>query len=202
MLVHISLMGDSTEPVVKAFRKLSFDRLYLLAGISNEGLAVSLGRTLEPLGVTTEVRRISGTSFGEVADAVRRMAETEGPRGSSFTLGISGGTPVSAAAMYSCGYLMDAEVYDSDVLLPLPRMPELGEETRSVLDAIGELEDTRGKAGIKEISESTGRTKQSLNYQLNILRREGLVCDIADPKDRRCRSIGLTDKGRMVAGWA
>ena len=50
-------------------------------------------------------------------------------------------------------------------------------------------------------SESTGRTKQSLNYQLNILRREGLVCDIADPKDRRCRSIGLTDKGRMVAGW-
>ena len=50
-------------------------------------------------------------------------------------------------------------------------------------------------------SESTGRIKQSLNYQLNILRREGLVCDIADPKDRRCRSIGLTDKGRMVAGW-
>ena len=25
--------------------------------------------------------------------------------------------------------------------------------------------------------------------------------DVADPKDRRCRSIGLTDKGRMVAGW-
>ena len=95
-----------------------------------------------------------------------------------------------------------AEVYDSDVLLPTTRMPELGEETRSVLDAIGELEDTRGRAGIREISESTGRTKQSLNYQLNILRREGLVRDIADPKDRRCRSIGLTDKGRMVAGWA
>ena len=39
-------------------------------------------------------------------------------------------------------------------------------------------------------------------YQLNILRREGLVQDVADPKDRRCRSIGLTDKGRMVAGWS
>ena len=71
-----------------------------------------------------------------------------------------------------------------------------------MLDTIGELEDTRGRAEIRDLSEFTGRIKQSLNNQLNILRREGLVCDVADPKDRRCRSIGLTDKGRMVAGWA
>ena len=202
MHVHISLTDGSPDPVVRAFRKLSFDRLYLLAGITSEAPAVDLGRSLEPLGVTTEIRRISGTSFGEVSDAVRRICEAEGPRGCSFSLGIAGGTPVSAAAMYSCAYLMDAEVYDGDIPLPIPRVPELGEETRSVLERIGELEDTRGRAGIKDLSECTGRTKQSLNYQLNILRREGLVEDVADPKDKRFRSIGLTDKGRMVAGWA
>ena len=202
MHVHISLTDGSPDPVVKAFRKLSFDRLYLLAGIASEAPAVDLGRTLEPLGVSTVIRRISGTSFGEVCDAVHSVCETEGPHGCSFSLGISGGTPVSAAAMYSCAYLMGADVYDADILLPTPRVPELGEETRSVLESIGELEDTCGRAGIKDLSECTGRTKQSLNYQLNILRREGLVQDVADPKDRRCRSIGLTDKGRMVAGWS
>ena len=202
MHVHISLTDGSSEPVVKAFRRISFDRLYLLAGIASEAPAVGLGRTLEPLGVTTEVRRISGTSFGEVSDAVRRIFEAEGPRGCSFSLGIAGGTPVSAAAMYSCAYLMDAPVYDCDVPLPIPRMPELGEETRSVLERIGELEDSHDTVGIGELSTSTGRTKQSLNYQLNILRREGLAEDCIDPKDKRRRTIRLTDKGRMAVGWA
>lgn len=53
MHVHISLTDGSFEPVVKAFRRISFDRLYLLAGIASEAPAVGLGRTLEPLGVTT-----------------------------------------------------------------------------------------------------------------------------------------------------
>ncbi|MBO5519163.1 MAG: hypothetical protein J5945_03325 [Candidatus Methanomethylophilus sp.] len=52
-----------------------------------------------------------------------------------------------------------------------------------------------------DISEITGRTKQLLNYQLNILRKEGLAVDRPDPKDRRRRSITLTGKGRMAVGW-
>ena len=93
--------------------------------------------------------------------------------------------------------------------IPTPKTPNLAvlkPETRKILRFILKMVEEDGYATTTEMKDEFNKTKQSLNYQINILRNEGLIENGEIVKsngkvDRRTKSIILTQQGRLVASW-
>ena len=219
MHIHIAPMGESTQPVTKAFQALGFDKLYLL---SNEKFQKSIDYVTESLsGFNVEVApvHVSGFLFQEIVDAIYQIYESENGKGVGFSINITGGTNLMAAAACSCAFFIGATIYyvmnDSRPVkeqvqsIPTPKTPNLAAlkpETRKILRFILKMVEEDGYATTAELKDEFNKSKQSLNYQINILRNEGLVENgeivLSNGKvDRRCKSIVLTQQGRLVASW-
>ncbi len=221
MHVHIAMMGQATEPVIKSFQALGYDKLYIVAGKKFEDSVDFVKKTLSPFKVETSVEFVSGFDFQEVVNAVYRIYESESSKGRrcDFSINITGGTNLMAAASCSCAFFIGATIYyvlmgdgsvkDQVVPIPTPKTPNMAmlkPETRTILRFILRETDESRPVTTTKLMEEFDRTKQSLNHQLNILRSEGLVENGAPIKDdgtidRRYRTIVLTPQGRLVASW-
>lgn len=162
---------------------------------------------------------ITGFDFQEVVDAIYRIYEKERGEEVEFSINITGGTNLMAAASCSCAFFIGAAIYyvmngDGPVKeqvkrIPVPKTPNvaaLKEGTRGILRSILRQTVEEGYATTAELTEEFGMSKQALNHQLGILAREGLVerGEMRRPDgtvDRRYRSIVLTPQGRLIASW-
>jgi DNA-binding transcriptional ArsR family regulator len=219
MHIHIAMMGKVTEPVTKAFQALGFDKLYLLSGTKFQESVEKVTEALSVFNVEVVPEYISGFDFQEIVNTIYHIYERENGKGVEFSINITGGTNLMAAAACSCAFFIGATIYyvmDDDkpvkeqvLSIPTPKTPNMAAlkpETREILRYILKKVEGGGYATTVELMEEFDKTKQTLNHQIKILRDEGLVenGDIrrADGKiDRRYRSIVLTQQGRLVASW-
>lgn len=219
MHIHIAMMGRVTEPVTKAFQALGYDKLYLLSGTKFQESIDKVTDSLSNFKVEVIPEYISGFDFQEIVNTIYRIYERENGKGVTFSINITGGTNLMAAAACSCAFFIGATIYyvmDDDkpvkeqvLSIPTPKTPNMAalkEETREILRYILKKVESGGYATTAELMEEFNKTKQTLNHQINILREEGLVenGEIKRPDgkvDRRYRSIVLTQQGRLVASW-
>ncbi len=219
MHVHIAMMGEVTEPVTKAFHALGFDKLYLLSNKKYQNSIDLVSSTMAMFNVDVEVRYISGFDFQEIVDTIYHAYEDENGKDVSFSINITGGTNLMAAAACSCAFFIGATIYyvlkgdgpvkDQVCQIPTPKTPNMAAlkpESRNILRFI--LEETEGGRPVTTASlmDRFGRTKQSINHQMNILRSEGLIenADGLSPSgkpDKRYRTIILTRQGRLISSW-
>ena len=219
MHVHIAMMGETIEPVMKSFQALGYDVLYIVTNRKYEGSLKSVIEGLTPFPIRVESRFISGFDFQEIVDTIYDIYEKEKGRDVTFSINITGGTNMMAAASCSCAFFIGATIYyvlrnDSPVKeqvveVPTPRVPDISslrQETKDILRYIRKMTDDGNPVTTDALMGEFGKTKQSLNHQINILRREGLVenGELKDGNgnvDRRYRTIVLTRQGRLVASW-
>lgn len=219
MHIHIAMMGRVTEPVTKAFQALGYDKLYLLSGTKFQESIDKVTDSLSNFKVEVIPEYISGFDFQEIVNTIYRIYERENGKGVTFSINITGGTNLMAAAACSCAFFIGATIYyvmDDDkpvkeqvLSIPTPKTPNMAalkKETREILRYILKKVESGDYATTAELMEEFNKTKQTLNHQINILREEGLVenGEIKRPDgkvDRRYRSIVLTQQGRLVASW-
>ena len=219
MNIHIAMMGKVTEPVTKSFQALGYDKLYLLASSRYQESIDAVTAALGAFDVPVEVRYISGFDFQEIVDAIYRIYETENGKSISFSINITGGTNLMAAAACTCAFFIGATIYyvmmgdgpvkDQVIPIPTPKTPNMAaikQDTREFLRFILE-ESTKGNPVTTDsLMSRFNRSKQSINQKLNILRNEGLVENGSGigpdgRPDRRYRTIVLTRQGRLIASW-
>ncbi len=221
MHVHIAMMGQATEPVIKSFQALGYDRLYIVAGRKFEDSVSWVKSAMSPFGVEVGVEYVSGFDFQEIVNAIYRIYESEssGSNLNTFSINITGGTNLMAAASCSCAFFIGATIYyvmmgdglvkDQVVPIPTPKTPNMAllkPETRQILRFILKEAECNRPVTTAKLMDEFGKTKQSLNYQINVLRKEGLVENGDGVKDdgsvdRRYRTLILTPQGRLIASW-
>lgn len=213
------MMGKATEPVTKSFQALGYEKLYLL---TNKKYSDSVDHVEESLsGFQVEVcpEYVSGFDFQEIVDTIYRIYEAENGSQVTFSINITGGTNLMAAASCSCAFFIGATIYyvmdspgsvkDQVVPIPTPKTPNMAalkDDTKRILRYILKQTELKRPVTTVGLMEEFDKTKQSLNHQINILRNEGLVenSDGIAPNgksDRRYRTIVLTRQGRLVASW-
>ena len=213
------MMGQTTQPVMKAFQALGFDKLYLLSGMQFQDSIDSVKASLSGFKVDVDVIYITGFNFQEIVNAIYRIYEKENKRGAEFSINITGGTNLMAAAACSCAFFIGATIYyvmmgegpvkEQVKTIPTPKTPNMATlkpDTRKILRFILERVEDRGYTTTAELMDNFNKSKQSLNYQIKHLRDEGLVenGDVKMPNgkvDHRFRSITLTQQGRLIASW-
>lgn len=219
MHIHIAMMGKVTEPVTKAFHALGYDKLYLLSGTKFQDSIDKVAGTLNNFNVKVIPKYISGFDFQEIVSTIYNIYESEKGKDVEFSINITGGTNLMAAAACTCAFFIGSTIYyvmDDDkpvkeqvLLIPTPKTPNIAAlkpETREILRYILKRVESGNYATTSELMEEFNKTKQALNHQINILRNEGLVTNgeikNANGKvDRRYRSIILTQQGRLIASW-
>lgn len=219
MHVHIAMMGKATQPVTKSFQALGYEKLYLLTNKKYEDSVDFVKGSLSGFTVEVCTEYVSGFDFQEIVDTIYRIYEAvNGPK-TMFSINITGGTNLMAAASCSCAFFIGATIYyvlegpgsvkDQVVPIPTPKTPNLAalkDDTKRILRFILEQTEKNNPVTTAGLMEEFDKTKQSLNHQINILRKEGLVenSEGVSPTgavDRRYRSIVLTRQGRLVASW-
>lgn len=216
MHIYIATAGQAVEPVIKAFNAISgIDRVYLLYSEpfleSARHLEGFFGNAMVPV----ELRPIDGFDFQRIVDEIYAVYEREHGKGVEFSINITGGTNLMAAAACSCAFFVGARICyvlrdpersaaEQLVWIPTPRVPDLNRikgKTAEILSFI--LEMTKG--GVRITSNDVNRRfnvdKQNSSYHLGILEGEGLITREQDPDDKRVKVISLTSQGRLVASW-
>lgn len=221
MHIHIASMGKAKEPVIKGLKAISdIDKVYILASQKYLAEAEEVKSISEVYMMKTEICCISGFNFQEITESINQIYHENYKPGVKFSINITGGTNLMAAAACSCAFLIGATIYYvqwdeslsvSEQLqeIPMPHSPNLGSikgKTRDILQYIYE-QSSKGAISNSEIIQLFGIDKQNSGYHLRKLESEGLInitkgFRTSDGKiDNRCNTIHLTDQGKMVALW-
>lgn len=216
MHIHIATAGQAVEPVIKAFNAIpGIDRIYILYSRSFTESAEHLEQFFSNAMVDTRLRSVDGFDFQGIVDTIYSIYEEEHDKEVDFSINITGGTNLMAAAACSCAFFVGARICyvlrdpersaaEQLVWIPTPRTPNLGRikgKTKDILAYI--LEMTQEGRGITtaDINSRFNVDKQNSSYHLRILESEGLIERRQDGEDKRIKGISMTSQGRLVASW-
>lgn len=217
MHVHIATIGGSPEPVTKAINAISpgIDRIHLLASDRFRSVAEDVADTCRKLQIVPSIENVSGFDFQEIVNAISRIYDEENAKGVTFSINITGGTNLMAAAACSCAFFIGATIYYvhwrpdepmSEQLeeIPVPNVPNLSSikgKTRDILVYI--LRETRAghQVSNKSVAAEFNAQKQNSGYHLSKLAANGLILMERNPDDRRLNDISLTGQGTLIANW-
>ncbi len=223
MHIHIASIGSGTENVIIGFNGVAaIDRLYLVASRQRSHSAEDLARKMSGLGIDCRTIPVSGFDFQEIVDAIYGIYGENADRNDvRYTINITGGTNLMAAAACSTAFFIRAEVYyvmydrekaergeDQDpieervIRIPTPKIPNvngLGPATREVLEYI--LDNDGPDLTSVNVADAFGYSRQALKHHTNILKKEGIIEVEKWERNNRLSKITLTQEGRMVAGW-
>ena len=223
MHVHIASLGGATESVVAGFNAVSsIDRLHLIASRDRKHSAERLVRRFGDLGIDCRVSFVGGFDFQEIVDVIYGIyGENAGSGDVRYTINITGGTNLMAAAACSTAFFIEAEIYyvmydrgreergepqdpvgDRVIRIPVPKIPNvngLGPRTREILEYV--LDNDGPDLTSVRVAEAFGMSRMALKHHTDILKREGIVDVGRWERNNRLSKITLTHEGRMVAGW-
>ena len=216
MHIHIATAGQAVEPIIKGFNAISgIDKVYLLYSEpfleSARHLKDFFGNALVPV----ELRPIDGFDFQSIVDTIYSIYEREHGKGIEFSINITGGTNLMAAAACSCAFFVGARICyvlrdpersaaEQLVWIPTPRVPDLGKikgKSAEILSFILELTKSGVRITSNDVNQRFNVDKQNSSYHLGILEGEGLITREQDHADKRVKIIALTSQGRLVASW-
>lgn len=222
MHVHIATMGKVQEPIKKAFNAIpGIDRVYLIGSSKYEESAEELKAFFTSGMASCEIVYVTGFDFQEIVSTIYRIYETERGKNVEFSINITGGTNLMAAAACSCAFFIGAEIYyvnwdpsvsirEQLIHIPTPKTPELSKikgKTRTILKFILERTEKGCVISNSNISSQFDIDKQNSSYHLKILAGEGLIRiekgyrKTNGQMDNRRNTIILTEQGRIVANW-
>lgn len=216
MHIHIATAGQAVEPVIKAFNAIpGIDKVYILYskvyGESALELESFFGRAM----VSVVLRPINGFDFQDIVDNIYAIYQAEHGKGIEFSINITGGTNLMAAAACSCAFFVGAKIYyvlrdpektaaEQLVQIPTPRTPNLDRikgKSATILGFILEKSQRGEEVHSSDIVRAFDVDKQNSSYHLKTLEGEGLIERVTDPNDRRVKLVRLTSQGRLVASW-
>lgn len=223
MHIHIASVGGGTDNVVIGFNAVSaIDKLYLLASGQRRHSAEDLEKKMVRLGIECHTIVVSGFNFQEIVDAIYGIyGENADKRDVRYTINITGGTNLMAAAACSTAFFIKAEIYyvmydrekaergeeqdpveERVIRIPTPKIPNvngLGPVTREILEYI--LDNDGPDLTSVDVADAFGYSRQALKHHTDILKKEGIIEVEKWTRNNRLSKISLTQEGRMVAGW-
>ncbi len=216
MHVHIATAGQAVEPVIKAFNAIpGIDKVYILHSKVYGESALELESFFGKAMVPVVLRPINGFDFQNIVDNIYSIYQAEHGKGVEFSINITGGTNLMAAAACSCAFFVGAKIYyvlrdpektaaEQLVQIPTPRTPNLEKikgKTAAILGFILEKSQRGEDVRSSDIGKAFDVDKQNSSYHLGVLEGEGLIERVTDPNDRRVKLVRLTSQGRLVASW-
>lgn len=216
MHVHIATAGQAVEPVIKAFNAIpGIDRVYILYSKVYDESALELESFFGKAMVPVVLRPINGFDFQNIVDNIYAIYQAEHGKGVEFSINITGGTNLMAAAACSCAFFVGAKIYyvlrdpektaaEQLVQIPTPRTPNLEKikgKTAAILGFILEKSQRGEDVRSSDIGKAFDVDKQNSSYHLGVLEGEGLIERVTYPNDRRVKLVRLTSQGRLVASW-
>ena len=216
MHVHIATAGQAVEPVIKAFNAIpGIDRVYILYSKVYGESALELESFFGKAMVPVVLRPINGFDFQNIVDNIYAIYQAEHGKGVEFSINITGGTNLMAAAACSCAFFVGAKIYyvlrdpektaaEQLVQIPTPRTPNLDRikgKSATILGFILEKSQRGEEVHSSDIVRAFDVDKQNSSYHLKTLEGEGLIERVTDPNDKRVKLVRLTSQGRLVASW-
>lgn len=216
MHVHIATAGQAVEPVIKAFNAIpGIDKVYILYSKVYGESALELESFFGKAMVPVALRPINGFDFQNIVDNIYAIYQAEHGKGVEFSINITGGTNLMAAAACSCAFFVGAKIYyvlrdpektaaEQLVQIPTPRTPNLEKikgKTAAILGFILKKSQRGEDVRSSDIGKAFDVDKQNSSYHLGVLEGEGLIERVTDPNDRRVKLVRLTSQGRLVASW-
>ena len=215
MHVYIATIGKNIEPVTKAVNAIpGIDIAYLIYSEKFADEKDEACRILEALDIEARCIESSGFDFQEVSTAINRAHDETFEKGAKYSINITGGTNLMAAAACVAAFVLDAKVYyvENDPSksvseqvkdIPIPRVLDISkmtEKDRRILIYIEE--NTRGgkKIANGDIAKDLNLDKQNIGYHLKGLReKELIIVEKGKGEDRRKNWVYATREGRLVA---
>lgn len=216
MHVHIATAGQAVEPVIKAFNAIpGIDRVYILYSKVYGESALELESFFGKAMVPVVLRPINGFDFQNIVDNIYAIYQAEHGKGVEFSINITGGTNLMAAAACSCAFFVGAKIYyvlrdpektaaEQLVQIPTPRtlnLEKIKGKTAAILGFILEKSQRGEDVRSSDIGKAFDVDKQNSSYHLGVLEGEGLIERVTDPNDRRVKLVRLTSQGKLVASW-
>ena len=216
MHVHIATAGQAVEPVIKAFNAIpGIDKVYILYSKVYGESALELESFFGKAMVPVVLRPINGFDFQNIVDNIYAIYQAEHGKGVEFSINITGGTNLMAAAACSCAFFVGAKIYyvlrdpektaaEQLVQIPTPRTPNLEKikgKTAAILGFILEKSQRGEDVRSSDIGKAFDVDKQNSSYHLGVLEGEGLIERVTDSNDKRVKLVRLTSQGRLVASW-
>ncbi len=215
MHVHIANIGEHPEPVKNGVRGIgNIDQIYLLYSKKYVNTSMSTQSVFKDQGYKCDIIEIDGFKFQEIVDVIYRIYDKTYGKDVEYSINITGGTNLMAAAACSTAFFTGAKLYyvmynpdDPDlpiskrlVEIPTPKIPDvkhLKDHEKSIMKI---LADGTGKSN-SSIADTIGMSRQLCGRYIHNLEEIGLVKTGVDSNDRRYRVVGLTTEGKMVASW-
>lgn len=221
MHVHIAPVGFSREPIMKVISKVSgIDRLFLLhtSDDGSRGTAEGIRDALSGMIPSITLRTIPFSDFMGIVSTIYGIYEGTKSNGTVYSVNITGGTNLMAAATCYSSYYIHARIYYSLNSANLPIDQQVIEvNAPSAVDVSGYKDLTkdilrlllrRRNEGVPvtstDIASTFGINKQKVGYHIRILVDDGLLTktdySLGDGRvDGRRNALVLTSQGVMIA---
>lgn len=221
MHIHIANLGAAKEPVLKGVNAIDgIDKVYLLTSEKYHGVAEEVKTVCDSMCMETIIKDVNAFRFSEITETINGIYNENLGKNVKFSINITGGTNLMAAAACSCAFLIGADIYyvqwderlpigEQLELITMPYSPNLGAikgKTNDILQYIYD-ESSRRTVSNTDIVNKFNIDNQNSGYHLRKLESEKLITITkgfreGDGKlDKRRNTIELTDQGRMVALW-
>ena len=215
MHIHIANLGEHPEPVRNGIRGIGkIDGVYLLYSKKFLGQAEETRKRLIEQGYRCSIVQVDGFKFQEIVDRIYEIYNENSDKETEFSINITGGTNLMAAAACSTAFFTGAKIYyvlyDPDnpdqtiaerlVEVPTPKIPDvkhLKDHEKAILKVLSKGD----KESNSSIADSLGISKQLCGRYVHNLEDMGLAKSSIDNRDRRFRLVKLTVEGKMVSGW-
>ncbi len=218
--IHITPVGFTKEPIMKVVSKLSgIDSLYLLhtAHEESQRTAEGIRDTLSCMIPSISLRIIPFSDFMGIVTTIYSIFEGTKGRDVEYSVNITAGTNLMAAATCYSAYYIRAKIYyslngdgpiDRQVIeITAPKTVDVSgyrDLTKEILRYILRCRDDGAVATGSDVAHQFGINKQKAGYHIRILVNDGLLKKSeyvgADGKvdGRRCALV-LTSQGVMIA---
>ena len=223
MHIHIASTGGGIENILTGFKAVSgVDKLYLIYSTQRKHSAEDVQKKINKIGTECFIKGVSGFDFQEIVDTIYEIyGENVNAKNLRYTINITGGTNLMAAAVCSTAFFINAEIYyvmydrekeekgiPQDPIeervkrIPTPKIPNvngLGPATREILEYI--LDNDGPELTSVNVAGAFGYSRQALKHHTDILKKEKIIEVEKWTRNNRLSKITLTQEGRMVAGW-
>ena len=215
MHVYIATIGKNIEPVTKAVNAIpGIDIAYLIYSEKFAAEKDEACKILEAFNIEVKSIESSGFDFQEVSTAINRAHDETFEKDTKYSINITGGTNLMAAAACVAAFILDAKVYyvENDPSksvseqvkeIPIPRVLDINkltEKDRTILTFVEENSRGDKKTSNAEIASELNLDKQNVGYHLKRLQNTGLVVvEKGKDEDRRRNWVYVTKEGRLIA---